>query len=475
MEPRRALSGSSLASPSTAAFSRRHASSVARVGRRRADRREDAATKATETATEPTASADRRPRAPQQRRARGARAPARGTRRACASRGGRRRRRRRRRPSTAPAGARRRGEQHDDEHVGGRERAEERRDEPPRPGSPRPGVEDPVLGQAREALGSRARAARRTSPGTPESRHHCERHERRRRRAPTTASATATPTSATSEPAPPRRGRGRAGGRGSRRRRAAGGAAARRARRARSPRRRATPAAAASRRRRARRTRARAGRPRGGAGSRPRPRARRRAPTRSSAPSRPRRRRARCPRTPASQSRAIARLWSASPTMRTSERDAREPGGHVDRDERQAEVDDPHRARGRARAGRPGRAGGSPAPTTCRRGRRRGPRARSGSQCTSGSRVCTSIGNQRFGVVRNTRRPTRSASRDERPLALAAADVLDHRVRVDDVEGAVGERERARVALDVGDARGSRSRKRAPSWSPSAVIRSGHG
>ena len=39
--------------------------------------------------------------------------------------------------------------------------------------------------------------------------------------------------------------------------------------------------------------------------------------------------------------------------------------------------------------------------------------------------------------------------RDEPPLPLASADVLDHGVREDDVERAVGERQRARVTLDV--------------------------
>ena len=37
-------------------------------------------------------------------------------------------------------------------------------------------------------------------------------------------------------------------------------------------------------------------------------------------------------------------------------------------------------------------------------------RAPGGSQCTNGSSVCTSSGNQRFGVVTNTRRETRQSS-----------------------------------------------------------------
>ena len=43
--------------------------------------------------------------------------------------------------------------------------------------------------------------------------------------------------------------------------------------------------------------------------------------------------------------------------------------------------------------------------------------------------------------------------RHEEPLPLDVSHVLDHRVRVDDVERLVAERERATVALDVGDIR----------------------
>ena len=52
---------------------------------------------------------------------------------------------------------------------------------------------------------------------------------------------------------------------------------------------------------------------------------------------------------------------------------------------------------------------------------------------------------------------------DERLLPLAPADVLDHGVRVDDVERAVGKRERAGVALHVGD-------RRVPLPEPGAVV-----
>ena len=53
----------------------------------------------------------------------------------------------------------------------------------------------------------------------------------------------------------------------------------------------------------------------------------------------------------------------------------------------------------------------------------------------------------------NTRRPTRSASETNWRWRARPAHVLDHRVREDDVERAVREGQRARVALDVGDVR----------------------
>ena len=89
--------------------------------------------------------------------------------------------------------------------------------------------------------------------------------------------------------------------------------------------------------------------------------------------------------------------------------------------------------RGTATAGRTSR-GGSPSPRASARGRTR-PASGSGSQWTSGRRVCTSTGNQRFGVVTNTRRPTRSASRTN-ASALARAHVLDDGVRVHDFNDA---------------------------------------
>ena len=58
-------------------------------------------------------------------------------------------------------------------------------------------------------------------------------------------------------------------------------------------------------------------------------------------------------------------------------------------------------------------------------------------------------------VRRRDERPAGDAERllDEAALLLAPADVLDHRVREDDVELAVRERQLERVALDVADAR----------------------
>ena len=63
------------------------------------------------------------------------------------------------------------------------------------------------------------------------------------------------------------------------------------------------------------------------------------------------------------------------------------------------------------------------------------------------------------------RRPTRSASATKRRCSSSAADVLDHRVREDDVEGAVLERQLERVALDVARLRDS--------WRGSASPRAG--
>ncbi len=81
------------------------------------------------------------------------------------------------------------------------------------------------------------------------------------------------------------------------------------------------------------------------------------------------------------------------------------------------------------------------------------PATGSGSQWTSGSRVCTSIGNQRFGCREEHATPDPQRFADECLLPVPPADVLDHGVRVDDVEGVVGERQGARVALDVRDTR----------------------
>ena len=115
------------------------------------------------------------------------------------------------------------------------------------------------------------------------------------------------------------------------------------------------------------------------------------------------------PRTPARQSCAITRLWSASPTTRTcsTQTGRRRLTCGADRDQRHAAVEytDAVRKQRRelARAERVERR---------RRSRVRGRRGRAqrgGSQCTNGSSVCTSIGKNRFGVVTKTRRATRRA------------------------------------------------------------------
>ena len=224
-----------------------------------------------------------------------------------------------------------------------------------------------------------------------------------------------------------------------------------------------------------RRTRARAGRPRGATGaSRPRRalrRARRasstsfHAATTSSAVPRP-------PRPRAAPSRGCG-------ATRPTDEDDAAPAVRGARSRGSPRASsrgcEPHRAgEQRAQVGRPEEVV-LLRPRLPERGRTRGAPARSGSQWTSGSRVCTSIGNQRFGVVRKTRRPTRSASRTNASWRSRAADVLDDGVRVDDVE-----RRRRRTAARTRRPARTRSPGTAPgsappSWSPSAVIRAGHG
>jgi hypothetical protein len=92
----------------------------------------------------------------------------------------------------------------------------------------------------------------------------------------------------------------------------------------------------------------------------------------------------------------------------------------------------------------------------------------------TGSRVCTSTGKAPIRRRDEDTAPDPDRLGYELPLALASADVLDDGVRKDDVERAVGERQRARIALYVRNLRVTGT-EAAPSWSPSAVIRSGHG
>ena len=136
---------------------------------------------------------------------------------------------------------------------------------------------------------------------------------------------------------------------------------------------------------------------------------------------------------------------------RTRTAPARQAARSRNRHERQAEVDDPHPGREELAAGRPRRAGGSPSPTACAPGRRRG--------CASAVGQPVDERQPRVHLDREpaVRRRHEDAARDaqrlldEAPLRLAAADVLDHGVREDDVEGAVRERQLERVALDVRD------------------------
>ena len=149
----------------------------------------------------------------------------------------------------------------------------------------------------------------------------------------------------------------------------------------------------------------------------------------------------------------MARLWSASPTISTpSAMAATRPVVTRSRPASGRGCGSP-RAPGTDRAAPAGRAGGSPSQSPCPSGRTTRCAYRSGSQWTSGSRVCTSIGKQ--PVRRRDEHAPADAERlgDEEPLPLGVTDVLDHRVREDDVEGVVVERQRARVTLDVRDLR----------------------
>ena len=98
------------------------------------------------------------------------------------------------------------------------------------------------------------------------------------------------------------------------------------------------------------------------------------------------------------------------PDREREQRDPREAGASCDRDERQSEVDDAHRARERARAARTGRAGGSPSPTGAGRGRRRGARRARAASARAAAACGARRGTSGSGVVMNTRPPTRSAS-----------------------------------------------------------------
>ena len=186
-------------------------------------------------------------------------------------------------------------------------------------------------------------------------------------------SPTATPTSASESRRQALRREARAGGRGSRRRPGSGRAGRRRAGRAASRRRRASSAAGASRAS----TNAGVGErepvgpePRAGATAPPSSATARaaasstsfQAATTSSA----------APRTPASHSSAITRLWSASPTTRTASAIRGQALAHVIATSVRPRLTMRTGAGKEAAQIAASRAGGSRAPSPCRRGRRRG-------------------------------------------------------------------------------------------------------
>ena len=388
--------------------------------------------------------AHRPPRAAERRHDEQRDGAARGRPRACASTAGPRRRPRRRRSSTAAPRADEE-EQDDDERVRRRERAQERRDEPPHRAL-LVGVQDPVLGEAREAPVGEPELllepAGHAGVAPPLERHEVDVDEppdrepaRRRRRASARSASTtcgraeqpAEEVRAERQQVVPERVQLAA-----RRRLAV----------------RATTAARASRRRRSRRTRARAGRPRAG-GQRPGCRRARPPARRAGArPSTPRRRRAPCrarrrPRgAPSRGCGARARRRGRRARPRGSAR------RHVDATSVRPRLSISHRDREeRPQVGRAEQ-------VVLPRPRLPGEVVRAAGEMLGqpvDERQPRVDLDREPAVGRRQEHPSADAQRlaHERLLPLAAADVLDHGVRVDDVERAVRERQRARVALDV--------------------------
>ena len=151
----------------------------------------------------------------------------------------------------------------------------------------------------------------------------------------------------------------------------------------------------------------------------------------------------------------MTRLWSASPTTRTRERDAAAEAGtafaHASmRHEREPEVDDADVA-------------GEEAAQVARAEQVVLPRPALAGEVVgaAGRRFRKPVDERQPRVHLDREPPVRRRQEDaapdpqglgdEAPLAVAVAHVLDHRVREDDVEGAVGERQRACVTLDVRD------------------------
>ena len=244
-----------------------------------------------------------------------------------------------------------RGEQQarHDERVRGRERAQERRDQPAH-GALLVGVEDPVLGEAGEAAIGEAELlgepVGHAGVSPPLERYEVDVDQ------PPGREPAADGDDRQRDPAPPDPVERDEAARARRRRAAGGGGGARRARPWSSRRRRATTGAAASRGRPTRRTRARGGRPRRAAAAspppRPRPRTRRPARPPSTRPPR----RARCRGPP--PARGAPSRGCGAPARRRGRAAPRGGCGRSRRrDERHAEVVDADRHREqRAQVGR---------------------------------------------------------------------------------------------------------------------------
>ena len=158
------------------------------------------------------------------------------------------------------------------------------------------------------------------------------------------------------------------------------------------------------------------------------------------------------PRTPSSQSWAIAALWTARPAMSATSANA--PSRRAvalvnDRHQGQAEVHDPD-APGEERLETSASTAGEHRSRSSSGEPVRGVRDAVGEPVHKGQSRVHLDREPAIRVVTNTRRPTRSA-RHEEPLPHPIAHVLDHRIREDDVERTVGEGEGTRISLHIRD------------------------